>query len=55
MDILLASVICLVAKLGLMKLKYKKPRRKKRQPIGALLFGGWYYWYLVNYATANHK
>lgn len=56
MDILVALVVCLVAKALLLYLKRPKRRKKRtREPLPALLFGSWYYWFRANRATTDHQ
>lgn len=56
MDILVALVVCLVAKALLLYLKRPKRRKKRtREPLPALLFGNGYYWYKANRVTDSHQ
>jgi hypothetical protein len=57
MDILVPLVFAIVAKIWLLHIKASSRRKKKKQrePIGALLFGSWYYWLKVNLATTNRR
>lgn len=55
MDILVTLVFCLVSAIALWRLRASESRRKKRrrhkqrEPLGAVLFGSYYYWYKVNH------
>lgn len=53
MDIVMAIVLVLAAKIMLFILKHQDKPKKKREPLGAFLFGSWYYWHKANRAPAN--
>ena len=53
MDIVMAVVLALVAKIMLLVLRAPRKPKRKREPIGASLFGSWYYWHKANRAPVN--
>lgn len=55
MDIVIAVVVCLLARLILMRARIRMKAKKKREPKGAFLFGSWYYWYQVNRPAHNRQ
>jgi len=55
MDILFTILVCLVCKLVLISAKTPRRPKKKREPIGAFIFGDWYYWYQAYYHPTKEE
>ena len=57
MDLVLAIIVCLIAKVLVFCIRFRQRPKKKRtkEPLGALLFGSGWYWFKMQTVASNKQ